>query len=417
MIKRQYSISYYFDIRRKLLKGKYPIKLRVYANQIKKKKLYSTKFEFTENEFKKIWLSKRQTNEKYKTLRLQLQALENKANEIASNLEIFSFEQFEKKMFLKKGDTQNVYAHFKTIIDNNIALGRIGNANVYSQSMKSIKDFINYTTGKESIQLNFIDIGVHWLKSYEKYMLDKNKSRTTISIYLRALRSVFNSAIQDQDILNEIYPFGNRKYQIPKSRNIKKALNKIQLKTLNEASPLTLEQEKAKDFFFFSYYNKGMNISDIANLKYKNIHEDKLIYERGKTKNTSGEVKPIMTYLNEFSILIINKYGNKNKNPENLIFSIISKYQNDIEKLRSIKAFTRFINQHIKLLAISVGLPQTISSYWARHSFATNAIHNGATIDMISEALNHSDIRVTQNYINSFPEGEKKELWENLTRF
>jgi site-specific recombinase XerD len=52
-----------------------------------------------------------------------------------------------------------------------------------------------------------------------------------------------------------------------------------------------------------------------------------------------------------------------------------------------VKNFTRFVNQHLKKLAKSLGITEDISTYFARHSFATIAIRSGASMEFVSETL------------------------------
>ena len=86
----------------------------------------------------------------------------------------------------------------------------------------------------------------------------------------------------------------------------------LELKTLLNGQPKTVEQEKAKAFWFFSYACNGMNVKDIANIKYKDfIDEDTFYYYRNKIKDTDVEHKPIIIYLNPFTKEVIKKYGNK----------------------------------------------------------------------------------------------------------
>lgn len=417
-MKKHYSISLYLDTRREKENNKYPLKLRVYANQLGKQNLYPTKFEFSKEEFENIWESKK-TRENYKQSKLKLQAIENRANEVAELIVPFSFDKFEKKLYLKAGQGEDVFFQYQSIINVNKKLGRIGNANIYELSMNSLKNFLEFSTGKEQSKLRFTEITPFWLNSYENYMInDKERSRTTVSIYLRSLRSVFNSAISENEILPEIYPFGKNKYQIPAVKKVKKALSKDQIKLLFEAKPQTPEQEKAKDFWFFSYACNGMNLKDIAMLKYEDIYDNKLIYYRAKTINTAkADLKPITIYINEFSLSMIEKYGNSDKTPKNFIFSIVNNTQSNMDKYKRIKNFTRFINQNLKKLAISVNLPSDISTYWARHTFSTMAIRNGASIEFVSEALNHSNLKTTQNYIAGFEDDVKKDFSNNLMNF
>jgi site-specific recombinase XerD len=106
----------------------------------------------------------------------------------------------------------------------------------------------------------------------------------------------------------------------------------------------------------------------------------------------------------------------------NLIYLIIDNYKrissnSEIIKFNKIKNFTRFINQNLKILAIAESLPKDISTYWARHSFSTNAIRNGASMEFVSEALNHSDLKTTQNYFAGFEDADKKELMKKMMSF
>lgn len=245
-----------------------------------------------------------------------------------------------------------------------------------------------------------------------------NRSRTTVSMYLRALRTVFNTAITDKEIDAEVYPFGKNKYQPPTVRNVKKALSQNHLKQLFDAKPNTPEQTKAKDFWFFSYACNGMNIKDIALLKYENIQEDKIIFYRAKTINTSKtDLKPVTVYLNDFSKAIIKKYGNENTNKKEYIFPIISDKESEIINHNKIKNFTKFINQYLKKLAISEGITSDISTYWARHSFATNSIRNGATMEFVMEALSHNNMKTTVGYFAGFEDKDKKEFMQKLINF
>src|SRR5690606_22027585 len=109
---------------------------------------------------------------------------------------------------------------------------------------------------------------------------------TTVSMYLRALRTIFNRAIEAKTIEKDLYPFGVKRYEIPSSSNVKKAFDSSQLGALFKAVPKTPEQEKAKDFWFFSFVCNGMNIKDILHLKWKDIHDAQIVFIREKTKRT-----------------------------------------------------------------------------------------------------------------------------------
>ncbi len=410
-----YNISIFLDKRRSKANGQYPVKLRVYSSTIQKKKLYPVGIDLIEKDFEHIWESKKRLRGKNEELRIELQEIETRANVEAKKLSHFSFEEFEKKMFRKSTDGDNVFFHFQRAIDRHTKRKKIGTAVSYRYAMKAVKNFITFKTGKEPDRFSFAFITPSWLEEFEEYMLDKGRSVTTIGIYGRTLKAVFNAAILDKDISEDVYPFGKKKYSIPKTNKVKKALTSEQLAILFNARSRIPEQEKARNFWFFSYACNGMNIKDISLLKYSDFDNDQFSYYRSKTFKTSTQRTKIKIYLNEFTKRVIKKYGNTSK--EGYVFPVLEIGLSEKEIYQRIQNFTRLINQHVKNLAKENGLPKEISTYWARHSFATNAVRNGASMEFISEALNHSNLNVTKGYFAGFEDETKKEFAKKLMNF
>ncbi len=413
-IKKTVFIRLYHDLRYKRSNNLYPIKLSVYAN--KTKKLYQTKFEFTPKEYEQIQNSKR-PSERITNIRNQLQAIVIHAQNIADELNPFTFEEFEKRLFKQTGASETVLFYYDEKINELIQNRQIGNADVFKTAKKSLVEFVRYKK-KNPDKLKFEDITPAFLTEYENWMVSNGKALTTVGIYLRSLRTLFNEAISKGIVSKDIYPFGRYKYTIPAPRKVKKALNNKELKQLFEATPQTPEQEKAKDFWFFSYVCNGMNIKDIALLRYENLNGTELYFYREKTKTTTkSDLKPITVVLNDFALNIIKKYGKPDPKPTDLIFSILDGNETPVQAHFKVKNFTRFVNQHIKKLAKSLGLNPEISTYWARHSFATKAIREGLNIELVSEALGHNDIKTTENYFAGFTDDAKKELSNRLLNF
>lgn len=416
-------ISLFHDTRRAKGNGLFPVKLRVFYKPNRKQMLYSTKFEMTKTDFKSTWLTVKPRQE-YKEQRKEMQGLLSHAENTADRLKKFSFETFEKRLFEKVTEGKNIFYHYQNIILGLREMQSFGTADNYEMSKNSIRGFFKYKTGKEHERILFSEITPKWLEQYEQFMTGQMKrSRTTVSMYLRALRTVFNIAISQNEIEAEQYPFFLKKsnkygYKIPSVSGVKKALNKEDLRRLFDANPETPEQQKAKDFWFFSYSCNGINIKDIALLRWKDLTGDTIQFYRAKTINTLKEnLKPTIIYLNEFTQSVIDTYGAKNRLPNNFIFSILSDEMAEYKKHTSIKNFTRFINQHLKDLATSVGITGDISSYWARYSFATNAIRSGAKMEQVSEALSHRNMKTTQNYFAGFEDSEKRKLATEIMNF
>ena len=405
----QYNISIILDNRRVKSKGTFPVKLRVYSKATQTKKLYSLDIDMTPKAFETV-RGAGNVKGKNKELRLFLNRYEGRANSEAEKLNVFSFEAFENKLLRKRKEAIDLNYHYNKLIQDNIDKERIGTADSFKYSLKSLNNFHNKTSS-----LTFYDITVSWLESYEKYMLAQGKSITSTGFYLRALRTVFNNAIHLNDIHEDIYPFGKRKYQIPSSKKVKKALTSDELIVLFESTPDNEEQAKAKDFWFFSYACSGMNLKDIALLKYSDIKDGKFSYYRSKTFSKSLEKSKIEIFINNFSQGIISKYGTNDLN--SYVFSIVDIDDSAMTSYRKIKNFTRYVNQHIKKLAKNNDITPDISFYWSRHSFATNSIRKGASMEFISNALNHSDMNVTKDYFSGFEDKAKKEFSDKLMDF
>lgn len=409
---RDYSISIYLDIRRLKANGKYPVKLRVYDNVLKHQKLLPTSFEFTKDEFSSIWetLKPRGVN---KELQIQLKALENKAIQTAESLSEFTIENLEDKLYNRRLSNKNDVSHWYSLaIEQYSKNSQIGTASNYELSIKSLLEF------HKKNNLNFNSITPQWLRDYERYMVEiKKRSRTTVGIYLRPLRAIFNTVIAQKIINPDQYPFGKRKYTIPAPKSTKKALSKEQLKILFETEPKTQDQRRAKAFWFFSYSCNGMNFKDIAYLQYKNIDGDTLQFRRAKTSNTNSSQAPVIVYLNEYTKSVIDIYGNRIKSPDQYVFSIIDHKSAPEERHRQLKNFIRYINQHFGSFAQELGIEEHVSSYWARHSFATQAIRNGASMEYVSEALSHSNLTTTRNYFAGFEDEKKKEISKKMMEF
>ncbi len=408
-MEKNFSISIYLDTRRARKDGKYPMKLRVFTKFPRKQKLYSTSYAYTDNEFEDIWVNNKK---KYNKERLKLMALESQANEVAEQLPRFTFEAFEQKLFSQSARESTVNSYYEKAIEEFRKNDQVNTAALYQLSLN------NLIKHHGRVKLHFHNITVSWLRGFEKDSLDdKKRSKTTISMYIRTLRAIFNNALADGVINKDDYPFGKRKYNIPSSRGTKKALTKDQLKTLYEADPGTEDQQKAKDFWFFSYICNGMNFKDIANLKYKNLYQETLTFSRAKTSSTDADQIPVMVYLTDYAKGIINKYGQDDTSPENYIFPIISSAQSADQQHRKIKNFVRFVNQHFLKFAKSAGVNEKVSTYWARHSFATNAIRSGASMEYVSEALSHSSLNTTRSYFAGFEDEKKKEIARKLMEF
>ncbi len=345
--------------------------------------------------------------------RTELGKLVQDAEDISDKIHNFSFHQFEEKFFNAPNNTLDVYEAFErkiAILNEN---KQEGTKSTYEDALSSLKKFKN--------TLSFEDVTSDFLNKYEKWMLDQGRTYTTIGIYLRNLRAIFNIAINvDKIIDREVYPFTKYKFQIPKGSRgkITLSLKEIGLIDRYKGIPNSI-QDRSKDFWLFSFYCQGINPKDIFNLKFKQLTNEGFSFKREKTIRTTKE-DPIIVHvhLNTKAWEIINKWGNKDKNPDNYIFPYVYMGNSVSERRKSRKNFVDLVNDHIRSICKKVGIEKDVTTYVARHSYALAIINQGGTIEELRELLGHKDIKTTQNYVNDIiPSKKHKEYADSLMDF
>ncbi|MCF8461275.1 MAG: site-specific integrase [Flavobacteriales bacterium] len=407
--KEQAKASITLDKRRAKKDGTFPVKIYVWKGAAKKGKFYGTTLSLSEREFHSAWETLKPRKE-FQGLRKKLALLENMAQAAIDELEHFTFEAYERKAAIPKGEAQNVFWHYAQRVAELRAAKQVSTADNYHLAAKSIREFADTDT------LLFQNVTPKFLQGYEDHMVNKGRSLTTVSIYIRTLRTIFNDAINTKDAKAEDYPFGRRKYVVPASTNPKKALTGQQLRQLMNVTPATDEQAKARQFFFFSYASNGMNMKDIALLKWSDMEADRFTFIREKTKRTKKDRQsPITVYLTDFQREMLETYGTDPERSE-YVFPILNEDMDAEQQHRAVKRFTRYVNQHLETLCKANNLPK-ISTYWARHSFATVAVLKGASMEFMRESLGHSEMKTTLNYFAGFDDEAKKEFASTIMDF
>ncbi len=371
-------------------------------------KYYATPFSLTVDDFEKV-ISER-PRQPFKDIALQLQAFEKKASDIIRDLPTFTFDAFEKRFLTNRIEQFRISNAFEEYAKDLRENNQIGTAVSYECAKNSLNQFF--------ANANFSDVTVDFLNKYENWMLAKGNSVTTVGIYLRQLRALFNKAIGEDLIKKEQYPFGKRKYEIPTSKNTKKALSLPVIEQIfNYQAKENSTVERSRDYWLFIYQANGINVKDVCLLKYANIKGNFIEFERAKTSRTKRAVEPIKIVLTDHIRNIIDKHGNQDKTPGNYIFPILSKGLTATRQRQLIQQITALINDHMKAIAAALKIETKITTYVARHSFATVLKRSGLNISFIKEALGHSAEKTTENYLAGFEDDIKIEAAKALTNF
>lgn len=393
--KLEAEASVYLDKSRPKKSGECSVKIKITFNR--KRKYFATGKDLTIKEFNQTFFGTRKTKEQ-KECKTYIEKQEGKANDIIENMRVFTFDVFEEK-FLEQRNTQNsVSFAFDKYIEQLRIESRLGTASSYECAKNSISGF--------NKDLTFAEISKTFLQKYEGWMLQNGKSRTTVGIYIRTLRAVYNL----QNIDKSLYPFGEskNKYSIPISRNIKKALTVEEIaKIYNYEAEPNSTKEMAKDYWLFLYLCNGMNVKDFCLLERGNIDEQMLNYCRAKTQRSKKESKNISIALKPETWDIIKKWGQHSILKDAYIFPHLRKGMTAEQERATYQGLTKTINKYMKHIASEVGINKNVTTYFARHSFATVLKRSGVKIEMISELLGHSSVDVTESYLDSF---EKEQI-------
>jgi integrase len=387
---------------------KYPVKLQVSFER--KQKFFNIKGErYTPKEFEDIMNPKSKNGKKVK--REYLNSVRKHAEEIIKGLEEFSFEEFEKEFLGKKGKDATIQVYFEQKALELDKLNKFSSAVLYRATIKSLETFDS--------KVSFGKITPNYLKNYERWMVSEEigKTYTSVGMYMRSLKHIINRAIKDNIKIK--YPFGTDKalYQIPQSDNKKKAISISEIQKLVTYKPETQQELNALSYWLFSYLCAGMNMVDIANLKFKNISGNSIKFIRQKTRDTTKIKKELNIHLLPEAFSVIDLLGNKDKNPENYIFPIFTEGMTELEKRKRIKQHIKNTNKYMKRIASKVEIDANITTYYARHSYSTVLKRSGASIEFIRESLGHQTTKVTQNYLDSFEDEQKAKISANLLDF
>ena len=388
----KYSTAIILETRTPRKDKTYPVKLRLTIDR--KSNYYGLDHYLKEVEFKDLFTPKKQGK-----LQSELIQTKKKADNLLETMDPPSFEKF-RRLFTQKGDGGNVKKYYLTYIDECKKANRLGTASSYECSMNSL----NEVKGIET--LGFRGITPEWLNDYEGKMTSAKKSLSTIGIYIRPLRFLYNRAIRDGIVSKDYYPFGDtdrEKYEIPSSENHKRPLSSAELEKLAAYSGNAL-YEYYRDFFILSYYLMGLNFADLITLQRKQLNGNALTLIRQKTKRTRRTQRPITLKLNDDAMDILNRLGT---GEGKYIFSLIQDDDSPELIRQKVQNFIRNTNQALKKLAKKININTDISTVYARHSAASHGLKAGISLAMISKSLGHSNLAVTSNYISTIDDEEQ----------
>jgi integrase/recombinase XerD len=381
----------------------YPVKLRVTFNR--KVKYYYLGLRLSDDQFSGLFRQK-QLKSQYQELAHYLTKAETIIEDLREEFEWGKFENLFFSRNIDKNSNPDVFASISRYIAQLEKEGRIKSQQSYVSTLNHIKTY----HGRKN--LLFSDITTNWLKDFHQYLAGQGKKNSTIGIYMRNIRAIFNQEIANNRIKSEVYPFGRNKYRPPASKKVKKALDINEVTEIFNFQTQTEAEKWARDMWIFSYLANGMNIKDIALLKYENISGEEIHFVRSKTMHSTIEnQRPIQIHYHEELRKIIAKWGNPDQKPSNFIFDIL--HPDDLSPMqvtRDVNQAVKIINKYMKRIGGHLGLDRPPTCMFARHTYSTVLKRANVPIEMISEALGHTSIKTTEIYLDSFDNERRADI-------
>lgn len=278
---------------------------------------------------------------------------------------------------------ENLAAYMAEVICQLEVEGRLGTAHVYQSTLKRILDF------SRGAPPCFSDVTTRWLKSFQRYLLGRNLQWNTVSTYMRMLRAVYFRAVDAGKA-----PYHPRLFKgvyTGTRVTVKRAVDEVTLHRLSaECLPSNDCLDKTRMLFLLLFMLRGIPFVDIAYLRKCDLRGDTILYRRRKT-GTQLVVK-----VEPEAMDLIEQLRNKDEHSLYL-FPFIS--TTGAEAYRQYQNALRRFNACLKRLCMQTGIGVSLSSYSARHSWATIANYRNYQCELICNAMGHSSVKVTETYL------------------
>lgn len=390
------SIKLLLNKQRRLNNGTFPLVFQIIHQR--KKKLYYTKYRIFQQQFddetckveycESSIYSAKEIREINGELEREYRRLQNRVRKLERKNEFYSVDDIVESKKLNR-----FRYYFLQYIDLLIArkkdMGKDGTAAAYHSTRASLKKYMNILSARKT-DIRMEEINSHYVIGYEDFLYMQGLAVNTVNYYLRNFRTIYNSAVREGYKPKNDNPF--MYVHAKPCKTIKRAINKEEMRELLSLSlPDCSEIALSRDLYLFGFYAQGMAFVDVAFLRKKNIYGGILSYYRHKSKQLIHVVvTPQMQSL-------IDKYENYSE----YVFPIIDS-SSSISIYEQYRLALRRVNRHLKKIASILNIDVRLTTYTARHTWATLARESGAPISIISAGLGHTSEEMTRVYLKEF---------------
>jgi integrase len=369
----------------------YPILIRVTHNR--NNTTITTGIRIKADDWDKNSAQIKRSNPNFQLLNKKLSELYLKVQKQVLQLEDrneFSFDNLKESLIdkpkvIQPSLTFNEYAN--QLINELLEVKRTGNAIVYKTAVNRLANYCGNS------KLKFTEVNFTLLDSFSRKLTMDGVKPNTIGNYFRSIRAIYNKAIKAKLVDRAYYPFAE--ISIKTARTPKRAItidDLIKLKQL-PLKPYSKEWH-ARNYFFLSFAFIGISFTDMIYLKPENISKGRLTYKRRKTHKeynikVTGLAQRILTYYCH-----TGKY---------LLPVLSAKVEEDsLESKKIIQQFIKTTNKWLSRIGKDCQI-DNLTTYVARHTWATTAKRLGYSIELIAEAMGHEHgNKITNIYLDSF---------------
>ena len=284
----------------------------------------------------------------------------------------------------QRPQSQSVFAFFRLQIDKKEQMQCFGTKSNYVSAANRFMEF----RGNED--LAFSQMTSEMMEMYQAWLWNRGVGQNTVAFYLRTLRTLYNKAVEaGQAPPNDIFAH-------VQTANVRTAKRAISVKDIRKIENLDLPTgsslDKARDLFLISFYLRGMAFVDMAFLKKNDLKCGLVTYNRRKThQNLNIEwMKPMQA--------IIDKYAEQTKDSPYLLPILTGTESSPYTAYRKVEHNT---NYNLKKIGEMIGLKIPLTTYVARHTWASVALHMNIPIATISQGMGHNSYKTTQIYLQS----------------
>ena len=287
------------------------------------------------------------------------------------------------------------------------SLGKYGSASKHKSLRSRLSQY-------RTLNIRLDEIDLAFLRDFELFLRRIGNANNSIATKFAIFKAAYNKALAEEQFVTKSNPFSKFKVGSLWTKTRKRAITKEDVQKLMELkiepSHQTEYRDFARDVFLFSYFTAGINFTDISSLRYCDIVNGRISYSRNKTQ------KLLSFRLMPRALEIIEKYSRSEHSSDDYIFPILDRriHVTPQQIFNRTHKTLRKVNRELKVLGEMIGLQIPLTTYVARHTYATVLKRSGVNIAIISESLGHSDISTTQIYLDSFENSQIDEAMKHL---